>query len=134
MESCNNHACVSHWFSFDLVMPGIDWSDIDHGLSDSDYGYDEDDEYKDDYGDVWGDETTCFKFSTTTTSPTTTETSEIKSLSRPTGAQRAMSVDEVGPMKPQCTVVSTPNHPLKASRGLGSRSPRMSSRALPGGE
>ena len=63
-----NAASARGPFSFDLVMPGIDWSDIDHGLSDSDHGYDDDDEYKDDYDGVWDDETTCFKFSTTTTS------------------------------------------------------------------
>ena len=73
-----NAASARGTFSFDLVMPGVDWSDIDHGLSDSDHGYDDEDEYKDDYDGVWDDETTCFKFSTTTTSPTTTETSDAK--------------------------------------------------------
>ena len=34
------------------------------------------DEHKDDYDDIRDDETTCFKFSTTTTSPATTETSD----------------------------------------------------------
>ena len=78
-----NAASARGTFSFDLVTPGIDWSDIDHGLSDSDYGYDDDDEYKDDYDDVWDDETTCFKFSTTTTSPTTTETSDVQLITTP---------------------------------------------------
>ena len=32
----------------DLVMAGIDWSDLDHGLSDSDHGHDDDGEWKDD--------------------------------------------------------------------------------------
>ena len=50
-----NAASARGTFSFDFVTPGIDWSDIDHGLSDSDYGYDDDDEYKDDYDGVWDD-------------------------------------------------------------------------------
>ena len=62
-----NEASACGMFSFDLVMPGIDWSDIDHGLSDSGHRYDDDDEYKDDCDDVWDDETTWGKFSTTTT-------------------------------------------------------------------
>ena len=74
-----NAASARGTFLFDLVMPGIDWSDIDHGLSDSDHGYDYDDEYKDDYDGVWDDETICFKFSTTTT----TETSDVKLITTP---------------------------------------------------
>ena len=45
-------------FSSGLVMAGIDWSDLDHGLSDSDQEYDGDGEYKDDYDVIWDDETT----------------------------------------------------------------------------
>ena len=61
-----NAASARGPFSSDLVMAGIDWSDIDHGLSDSDHGYDDDDEYKDDYDAIWDDETTWGKGSTTT--------------------------------------------------------------------
>ena len=53
-------------FSSDLVIAGIDWSDLDHGLSDSDHGYDDDGEYKDDYDGIWDDKTIWGKGSTTT--------------------------------------------------------------------
>ena len=44
--------------SSDPLMAGVDWDDLDHGLSDFDHGYDDDDEYKDDYEAIWDDETT----------------------------------------------------------------------------
>ena len=48
-QADTNAASARGPFSFDLVIPGIDWSDIDHGLSDSDHGYDDDGEFKDDF-------------------------------------------------------------------------------------
>ena len=55
------------------IMAGVDWSDLDHGLSDFDHGYDDDDEYEDDYEAIWDDETTWGKGST---AAPTTETIE----------------------------------------------------------
>ena len=59
------------------IMAGVDWSDLDHGLSDFDHGYDDDDEYEDDYEAIWDDETTWGKGSTAAPTTATIEDEHI---------------------------------------------------------
>ena len=60
---------------YDDLDYGFDYDDLDYGSSYYDHANDDDDEYKDNYEDIWDDETTWEKGSTTTP---TTETSDVK--------------------------------------------------------